>query len=176
MARGGIRHIHGLTKNTLITYYSGTKKDPKYAFLYAFFLICLSCSFQNMSVRPKTHPFFQFCTFLHPLNDVCAYSAWSWKTPNYVNFWTSLIPPLTFECPPPGSLRIRSYFLYSYFPVNLIKGIVSDSNNIFLWHESDDINKKRIFRNFSWFQFYVYKLDMIMSISTALPMRCHYMK
>ena len=66
MARGGIRLVHGLTKSTLITYYLGMKKDPKYAFLHAFFLICLSCSFQNLSIWPKTHPFFQFYTFLHP--------------------------------------------------------------------------------------------------------------
>ena len=52
--------------STLITYFSGMKIDPKYAFLHAFFLICLSCSFQNLSIWPKTHPFFQFCTFLHP--------------------------------------------------------------------------------------------------------------
>ena len=63
MARGGIRLVHGLTKSTLITYFSGMKKDPKYMFLHAF---CLSCSFQNLSIWPKTHPFFQFCTFLHP--------------------------------------------------------------------------------------------------------------
>ena len=30
--------------------FSGMKKDPKYAFLHAFFLICLSCSFQNLSI------------------------------------------------------------------------------------------------------------------------------
>ena len=66
MARGGIRLVHGLTKSTLITYYSGMKKDPIYVFLHAFFLICLSYSFQNLSIWPKTHPFFQFCTFLHP--------------------------------------------------------------------------------------------------------------
>ena len=50
MARGGIRLVHGLTKSTLITYFSGMKKDPIYAFLHAFFLICLSCSFQNLSI------------------------------------------------------------------------------------------------------------------------------
>ena len=27
---------------------------------------------------------------------------------------------------------------------NELKGIFSDSNNIFLWHESEDINKKRL--------------------------------
>ena len=33
-----------------------------------------------------------------------------------------------------------------------IKGIFSDSNNIFLWHESGDINKIYYFQNFSWFK------------------------
>ena len=38
---------------------------------------------------------------------------------------------------------------------------------IFLWYESEDINqkKKAYFQNFSWFQFYVLKLCMIMCIS-----------
>ena len=29
-----------------------------------------------------------------------------------------------------------------------IKGIVSDSNSIFLWHESEDMNKKSLFPQF----------------------------
>ena len=40
-------------------------------------------SFPNLSIWPKTHPFFpQFCTFFAPLKlkDVRAYIAWSWKT------------------------------------------------------------------------------------------------
>ena len=38
----------------------------------------------------------------------------------------------------------------------------SDSNNIILWLELEDISKKKTyFKNFSWFQFYVYKLCMI---------------
>ena len=41
MARGGIRLVHGLTKSTIIMYFSDMKIDPKYAFLHAFFLICL---------------------------------------------------------------------------------------------------------------------------------------
>ena len=47
-----------------------------------------------------------------------------------------------------------------------IKGIVSDSNNIFLWHESEDINKKGNFQNKFQFQFYVYTWCMIMCIGT----------
>ena len=44
----------------------------------------------------------------------------------------------------------------------MVKGIFTDSNNIFLWHESEDINEKAYFQNFSWFQFYIFKLCMIM--------------
>ena len=29
-----------------------------------------------------------------------------------------------------------------------VKGIFCDSNNIFLWHKSEDINKKRLFPEF----------------------------
>ena len=46
MARKGIRLVHGHTKSTLITYFSGIKIDPKNAFLHAFFLICPSCPFK----------------------------------------------------------------------------------------------------------------------------------
>ena len=35
--------------------------------------------------------------------------------------------------------------VWVYFP---LKGIVSDCNNIFLWHESEDINKKSLFPKF----------------------------
>ena len=80
MARGGIRLVHGHTKSTLITYFSGMKIDPNYAFLHAFFLICPSCPFQNLSIWPKTHPFFPILHVFAPLNAVRAYSAWSWKT------------------------------------------------------------------------------------------------
>ena len=57
--------------------------------------------------------------------------------------------------------------LWYIFYGNILKGIVSDSNNIFLWHESEDIYKKCYFQNFSWFQFYTYKLCMIMCIGSA---------
>ena len=50
--------VKGLTKHTLKTYFSGMKIDPKYAFLHAFFLIGPSCPYQNLSLCPKTHPFF----------------------------------------------------------------------------------------------------------------------
>ena len=68
MARGDIRLVHGHTNSTLITYFSGMKIDPKYAYLHAFFLICPWCPFQNLSIWPKLKntPFFsnfaRFCT------------------------------------------------------------------------------------------------------------------
>ena len=61
-----IIRVKGLSKHILNTYFSGMKIDPKYAFLHAFFIIWASCSFQKLSIWPKTYPFFQFCTLLHP--------------------------------------------------------------------------------------------------------------
>ena len=43
-----------------------------------------------------------------------------------------------------GSFRYMVLFL-------IIKGIFSDSNNIFLWHESEDINDKSLFPKFQLF-------------------------
>ena len=100
MARGGIMLVHGLTKSTLITYYSGMKKDPKYALLHAFFLIYLSCSFQNLSIWPKHTLFSNFARFCTPKRCTRVQCLVLKNNPNYVNFWTSLIPPLTFEWPP----------------------------------------------------------------------------
>ena len=100
MTNGGIRLVHGHTKSTLITYFSGMKIDPKYAFLHAFFLICPSCPFQNLSIWPKTHPFFQIARFCTPKRCTCVQCLVLKNNPNYVNFRTSLIPPLTFEWPP----------------------------------------------------------------------------
>ena len=43
----------------------------------------------------------------------------------------------------------KYYEIYSLFRVGiLLKGIVTDSNNIFLWHESEDINKRSLFPKF----------------------------
>ena len=111
LQEGGIRLVHGLTKSTLITYFSGMKIHPKYAFLHAFFLICLSCSFQNLSIWPKTYPFFQILHVFASLNDVRTYSAGSWKTTLIMWIygrawyppWHSSGPP---PPPPPGDTQI----------------------------------------------------------------------
>ena len=70
--------VKGLSKHTLNEYFSGVKIDPKYVFLHAFFLICPSCPFQNLSLWPKTHQVSNFAHFCTPKR--CAYIAWSWKT------------------------------------------------------------------------------------------------
>ena len=95
--------VHGHTKSTLITYFSGMKIDPK----YAFFVTCPSCPFQNLSIWPKTHHFSNFACFV-PLNDIRVYSAWSWKTTLITwirEFLESL--PMTFDCPPPSTTSIQ---------------------------------------------------------------------
>ena len=105
MARGGIRLVHGLTKSTQANHvtFRYMKKDPKYAFLHAFFLICLSCSFQNLFIWPKTHLFFQILHIFSPLNDVRAYSVWSWKTTLITwIFGRAWYPPWHSSAPPPG--------------------------------------------------------------------------
>ena len=72
--------IKGLSKHTLNTYFSGVKRDPKYAFLHVSFLICPPCPVKNLPLWPKTHPFFPTLHIFAPLNDIRAYIAWSWKT------------------------------------------------------------------------------------------------
>ena len=94
MARGGIRLVHGHTKSTLITYFSGMKIDPKYTFLHAFFLIFLT----------KNTPFFPILHVFAPLNDVRAYSAWSWKTTLITWIFGRAWYPPWHSSGPPGSI------------------------------------------------------------------------
>ena len=96
--------VKGLSKCILNTYFSGMKIDLKYAFLHAFFVICVSCPFQNLSIWPKTYLFFPNFT---PLNDIRMYIAWSWKNnPNYVNsYFTGMISNFKYKWPPGTALR-----------------------------------------------------------------------
>ena len=100
MARGGIRLVHGHTKSTLIRIFLGIKVDPKYAFLHAFFLICPSRPFQNLSLWPKTHPFSNFAHFCTPKRCTHVHCLILKNNPNYVNFWMNLIPPWHSSAPP----------------------------------------------------------------------------
>ena len=96
MARGGIRLVHGHTKSTLITYFSGMKIDPKYVFLHAFFFMSVM-SFPKFVYMTLFSNFARFCTPKRCTRVQCLVLK---NNPNYVNFWTSLIPSLTFEWAP----------------------------------------------------------------------------
>ena len=48
------------------------------------------------------------------------------------------------------SFQKHTNFGYILF-IAMVKRIFSEYNNIFLLHESEDINKKAHFQNFSWF-------------------------
>ena len=79
--------VKGHSKHILNMYFSGMKIDRKYVFLQVFFLICLSCLFQNLSRWPKTHPFLKFCTFCTPKQCMCVHCLVLKNNPNYVNFF-----------------------------------------------------------------------------------------
>ena len=128
MARGGIRLVHGLTKSTLIIYFSCMKIDPKYAFLHAFFLNLPVMSFPKFVYMTKNTPFFRILhVFFSPLNDVHAFLAWSWKTTLITwIFGRVWYPPLTFECPPGAGMWLCNLapmhsrtplFTYQSFPI-----------------------------------------------------------
>ena len=58
--------VKGLSKHTLNTYFPGMKIDPKYAFLQAFSLICLSCPVQDFQYDQKHILFSNFASFCTP--------------------------------------------------------------------------------------------------------------
>ena len=55
---------------------------------------------------------------------------------------------LQFCCQLAGFFSTEKFFII-FTKTDQIKGIFSDSNKIFLWHETKDINKKGYFQNFS---------------------------
>ena len=85
-------------------FFRGMKIDPKYAFLHAFFLICVSCPFQNLSIWPK-HIFFPILHVFAPLNDVRAYIAWSRKTTLITFFFTRMISNFRYKWPPEPAIH-----------------------------------------------------------------------
>ena len=92
--------VKRLSKHTLNTYFSGMKIDPKYTFLHAFFLICVPCPFQNLSIWPKIYPFFSnFARFCTPKRCTCVHCLVLKNHPNYVIFLT-MISNFKYKCPP----------------------------------------------------------------------------
>ena len=94
--------VKGLSKHTLNTHFSGMEIDPKYTFLHDFSLICLLCSFQNLSLWQKNTPFFSnfahFCTAKRCTHVHCLVLK---DNPNYVNFFTRMISNFKCKWPPP---------------------------------------------------------------------------
>ena len=82
-----------------------------FCILHAFFLICPSCPFQNLSIWPKTQHFFpvlhvfaapKWCTHVH-----CLVLK---NNPNYVSFFTRMISNFKYKCPP--GWIIMNWFAY----------------------------------------------------------------
>ena len=95
--------VKGLSKYTLNTYFSDMKIDLKYVFLHAFFLIYPSCPFPYLSIWPKTHPFFQFCTFAPLMRCTHEHCLVLKNNPNYMNlFYKDGIQLQIQVCPPPS--------------------------------------------------------------------------
>ena len=46
------------------------------------------------------------------------------------------------------------------------------TTSFYSWYESEDINKKTHLQNFNWFQFYIFKLCMIMCVSCSHRLLC----
>ena len=76
--------VKRLSKHTLNIYFSGMKIDPKYAFLHAFFLICVPCPFQKVNLTQNI----PLLPVFAPLNDIRVYIACMVlkNNPNYVIF------------------------------------------------------------------------------------------
>ena len=83
--------VKGLSKPTLNTHFM--KIDPK----YMFFLFCPSCPFQNLSLWPKTHLFFQFCTPKRCTHVHCLVLK---NNSNYVHFLQGWYPTSNTSGPP----------------------------------------------------------------------------
>ena len=80
--------------------------DPKHAFLHAFFLICPSCPFQNLSIWPKTHLFSNFARFWTPKRCTRVHCLVLKNNPNYVNFFTRMISNFKYKSPPPRGVTL----------------------------------------------------------------------
>ena len=92
--------VKGLSKHTLNTYFSGTKVDPKYVFSHAFFFICPSCPFQNLSYDQKHTLFSNFARFPTPKTMYARTLPGLEKNPNYVDFYEDDIPTSNTSGPP----------------------------------------------------------------------------
>ena len=72
--------LKDFSKHTQSMYFPGMKKDPKYAFLHAFFPNFFIMSFPKLVNMTKTTPFSPILHVFALPNDVRMYIGWSWKT------------------------------------------------------------------------------------------------
>ena len=106
-----------LLKHTLNTYFSGMKIDPKYTFFHAFFLICASCPFQNLSIWPKPCTLLSnFACFCTPKRCTCIHCLVPKNNPNYVNLFTRM--NFRYKCPPGKMQRLTFIILKQHFLPN----------------------------------------------------------
>ena len=107
-----------------------THKKHPYHVLFRYekrpYIRVFACIFLNLPVMffpklvymTKNTPFFQILHVFAPLNDVRAYSAWSWKTILITWIFGWAWYPLTFECPPG---KIPKYGPWTYYVYLLCK-------------------------------------------------------
>ena len=121
--------IKGLSEHTLNMYFSGMKNDPKYMFLHAFFLICASRPFQNLSIWPKTYPFSNFARFCTTKRCTRVHCLVLKNNPNYVIFFTRMISNFKYKCPPQDWMTMLTTntsgrcFFYLAFKLNYFEFI-----------------------------------------------------
>ena len=160
--------VKRLSRHTLNTYFSGMKIDPKSAFLHAFFLICVSCPFQNLSIWPKTYRFSpQFCPFCTPKRCTRVHYLVLWNNPNYVNFFTRMISNFKYKCPPPGAFIINMNEARGYlfnFPNKPFKGCrMGSSDKVSLWYVALLINTR--------FRFLIKNKQLLSTFNVTLRQR-----
>ena len=100
--------VKGLSKHTLNTYFSGMKIDPK----YSFFLICVLCPFQNLSIWPKTYLFSNFARFCIPKRCMRVHYLVLKNNPNYVIFFYEDDIQPQIQVPPPQAKLLTIYFYH----------------------------------------------------------------
>ena len=119
--------------------FSGMKKDPKYTFLHAFFLIWLSCSFQNLSIWPKTHFFSPILHVFAPLNGVRTFSAWSWKTTLITWIFGQAWYPLDIRVAPRYSWYYRLQYMCFFFSKSCTRCLKIIGTHTFSMHKDNTI-------------------------------------
>ena len=123
--------VKGVSKHTLNTYFSGKKIDPKYAFFACVFLNFPYVLSKMCQYDQKHTPFSIFARFCTPKRCKRVHCLVLKNNPNYVNFFTRMIPNFKYKCPPPGISIQLAYVELSnsrvVIPVELRDGFMACS-------------------------------------------------